>query len=426
MTEWGTHGLWGQTATAAPATGPLSADREADVVIVGGGYTGLSAALHLAEAGTSVVLLEAEDIGFGGSGRNTGLLNAGLWLTPEQTLARLGQERGGQLLELLGNGPAEVMALIRRHGIACELETSGTLQCAVGRSGLEEIRRRAAQWSALGAPVEVLDAAATARKIGTTLFAGSLWDHRAGTIQPLSYARGLAQAALRAGALLHTGSPVSHLAATADGWVIRTARATVRAGWLILATNGYTGSLMPQMRRELVLLPYFNLATPPLPPAVLEEILPEQQGTWNTLTVPTSIRRDRAGRLLVGSVGAGRYGGQVIHRAWAERELRRVFPQLPKTGFESGWYGVIGLTRDDLPRLHRLGPNGLSISGCNGRGIVPGSVYGRLLAEHIVGRRTLADMPLAVVPVAPVPLRAAREAYYETGAQVAHAVMARF
>ncbi|MDR3515731.1 MAG: FAD-binding oxidoreductase [Azospirillaceae bacterium] len=425
MTEWGTHGLWAGTAPAAPETIPLAGDRSADVVIIGAGYTGLSAALHLAEAGTSVVLLEAEEIGFGGSGRNTGLVNAGLWLTPSETVARLGHERGGSLLELLGNGPREVFALIHRFGIDCELETNGTLHCAVGRAGLAAVRERTDQWAAIGAPVEFLDATATAAKIGTTTYAGSLWDHRAGTIQPLAYARGLAGAALGAGAKIHTKSRVTGFTAERDGWTVRTAVGTVRASWLILATNGYTNRLAPEIRREMVMLPYFNLATAPLAPELLKEILPERQGTWNTLLVPTSIRRDRAGRLLLGSVGAGRFGGQAVHRAWAERELQRIFPQLPRTGFESGWHGVIGMTRDDLPKLRRLGPNGLSISGCNGRGIAPGTVYGRTLAEHILGRRPFTALPLEPTAPAPIALRGFKEAYYETGAQVAHSVMGR-
>ncbi|MFB2607090.1 NAD(P)/FAD-dependent oxidoreductase, partial [Rhizobium phaseoli] len=137
------HGLWEKTAAEPPATSPLAGAVSADVVIVGGGYTGLSSALHLAEAGSKVVLLEAKEIGFGGAGSNVGLINAGMWVMPDDLPGVLGPLHGERLLELLGNAPKLVMELIDRHGIACELERAGTLHCAVGADGLKEIEARA-------------------------------------------------------------------------------------------------------------------------------------------------------------------------------------------------------------------------------------------------------------------------------------------
>src|SRR5690606_7013225 len=202
------HGLWEKTAPPAPATAALAGERKAEVAVVGGGYTGLSAALHLADAGVGVVLLEAAEIGFGGAGRNVGLVNAGMWVKPDILVATLGPAKGEPLLELLGDGPRRVFELIEKHGIACEATRNGTLHCAVGKAGLKELEEREAQWQRRGAPVELLSAAEAAAKIGTAAYAGALLDHRAGTVQPLAYARGLARAALAAGATIHTGSPV--------------------------------------------------------------------------------------------------------------------------------------------------------------------------------------------------------------------------
>lgn len=207
------HGLWEKTAAEPPATSLLAGAVSADVVIVGGGYTGLSSALHLAEAGSKVVLLEGKEIGFGGAGRNVGLINAGMWVMPDDLPGVLGPVHGERLLELLGNAPKLVMELIDRHGIACELERNGTLHCAVGANGLKEIEERAAQWAARGAPVTLLDAAETAKRIGSDAYTGSLLDMRAGTLQPLAYARGLAHAAVKAGVAIHTSSPVIATAA---------------------------------------------------------------------------------------------------------------------------------------------------------------------------------------------------------------------
>ena len=238
------HGLWEMTAPPAPPTSPLEGEVRADVAVVGCGYTGLSTALHLAEAGAKVVALEAVEIGFGGAGRNVGLVNAGMWLAPDDIVERLGADYGERLLNLLGGGPAEVYALVDKHGIDCELVRNGTLHCAVGRAGLAKIEERARQWGARGAPVRLLTQAETARRIGVDIYAGSLLDLRAGIIQPLAYARGLAGAAIAAGAAIHTRSPVRSAERTGKTWTLATDGGTVIADWIAVATDAYGGPAM--------------------------------------------------------------------------------------------------------------------------------------------------------------------------------------
>src|SRR5579871_4843834 len=223
------HGLWELTAPPAPPTSPFKGEVRADVAIIGCGYTGLSTALHLAEAGAKVVALEAVEIGFGGAGRNVGLVNAGMWLAPDDIVQRLGADYGERLLTLLGGGPAAVYALVDKHGIDCELVRNGTLQCAVGRSGLAKIEKRAEQWGKRGAPIQVLTQAETAKRIGVDFYAGALLDLRAGIIQPLAYARGLAGAALAAGAVIHTRSPIRSAERTSKTWTLATDGGTVTA-----------------------------------------------------------------------------------------------------------------------------------------------------------------------------------------------------
>jgi glycine/D-amino acid oxidase-like deaminating enzyme len=257
--------LWEKTAPAAPPTTALVGDHHSDVVVVGGGYTGLSAALHLAEAGAGVVLLEAAEIGFGGAGRNVGLVNAGMWVQPDVLVETMGQDRGEALLSLLGGAPQLVFDVIEKHGIACEAVHRGTLHCAVGAAGLKELQQRAAQWRRRGADVELLDAAETAEKTGTSAYAAALLDRRAGTIQPLAYARGLARAAIAAGAALHTGSRVDSLRRSGSAWRLVTAEGSVTAGRVIVATDAYSGTPWGGLRSEQVKLPFFNFATEPLP-----------------------------------------------------------------------------------------------------------------------------------------------------------------
>jgi glycine/D-amino acid oxidase-like deaminating enzyme len=419
------HGLWERTAPPAPPTAKLEVDVDCDVAVVGAGYTGLSAALHAAEGGATVAVLDGAEIGFGGSGRNVGLVNAGMWVTPDELQVTLGDTYGQRLLTLLGDAPRAVFELVDKHRIACEVERAGTLHCAVGKSGFTELKERERQWRARGAPVRLLDKAEAAAKIGAKAYAGALLDERAGTIQPLAYARGLAAAAIAAGARVFSSSPVLGCHADGDRWILRTPLGAARAKWVLVATNAYTVAPWAELRAELTHLPYFNFATVPLDEAARRAVLPERQGCWDTRQILSSFRFDQAGRLVFGSVGALRGTGLPIHRAWARRAIAKLFPRVAGVEFEAEWYGMIGMTADALPRFHRLARNVVSISGYNGRGIAPGTVFGRCLANLALGAVGEADLPLPVSEPKSAPLRHAAEAFYEVGAQAAHFVYAR-
>ena len=204
-----------------------------------------------------------------------------------------------------------------------------------------------------------------------------------------------------------------------------TPQASVEAQWVVVATDAYSQGPWSQLAREQVFLPYFNLATRPLPPELAASVLPGRNGAWDTQSVLTSFRMDRDGRLIFGSVGALRGLGTRVHRAFARRAVRTLFPQLPPLEFEHEWYGCIGMTSDNIPRFHHWAPRVISVSGYNGRGIGPGTLFGRLLAQYVVGEITDEQFPLPRTPVAVARSRAVMASVYEYGSQLAHLLARR-
>ena len=329
-----THGIWEVSAPPPPGTQPLTGDAFADVAIVGAGYTGCSTALHLVERGIDAAVLEAVDIGYGAAGRSSGLVNAGLWVMPSALRQSLGPVYGERLLELLTYSPRTVFDVIEKYDIPCELVRSGTIHCAAGRSGDANIKERVRQWQERGAPVTLLGAGEMREKIGTSAYTTGLLDMRAGTVQPLAYVRGLARAALTAGARVFTNSPVKQILRDGNTWRLVTPQGSLCARKVVLASDAYTAHIMPELRTSQVRVAIFQVATAPLGDNVRRQILPEGHATWDTRTVPIGLRTEATGRLIVNCVGALRNTGIAVHTAWARRRAAACFPQRGDVAFE--------------------------------------------------------------------------------------------
>jgi glycine/D-amino acid oxidase-like deaminating enzyme len=403
--------LWVATARPPPATPPLDMSRRADVAIVGAGYSGLVAALHFAESGASVVVLESGEPGWGASGRNGGQVIPGLKADPDELVATFGPEAGEQLARVAGGAADTVFALIARHGIECEARQCGWIQPAFADADLGLIARRAEQWQRRGAPVAVLDRDTVRRLVGSPIYKGGWIDRRAGSLQPLSYSRGLARAAQKAGALVCGGSRVTALARDGARWKVTTAHGpTVSAERVLLATNGYTDALWPHMRQTVIAANSFQVATERLPDAVRRTVLPEGQVASDTRKLLLYYRCDHHGRLIMGGRGPFREPAGPRDYRHLEMVIALLFPQLKGARCEFYWTGRIALTRDHVPHVHQPAP-GLSIFlGYNGRGVAMATTLATLVAKNIIAP---ADnpLPLPITDIRPIPLHSLHRIY---------------
>jgi glycine/D-amino acid oxidase-like deaminating enzyme len=394
-------GIYARRAAADPGI-PLRGDVACDVAIVGAGYTALSAALHLAEAGARVAVLEARSVGWGASGRAFGQLVPYLKHDHAGVLAHYGRERGLRIVDAIAAGPAFVFDLIDRHGIACDAVRTGLLFGAHSADGERALRRRADYWQARGAHVEMLDGDATARAIGSVRYYGaSLLDHRGGHLNPLAYARGLGVAAAHAGATIYRGAPVHSLSRQSAGWRLDAAGGTVAAPCVILATNAYSGNLWPGLRQSFIAMRGHGLVSRPLTDNIARTILPGGQPLTDTRLLFSGVRMLPGGHLHVSLDGPFLGPERGPYEKAADARVARLFPHLGRISWQESWSGWIALTRDEYPRVHELAPGLFAGFGYSGRGIVAATMIGRELAQRINGA-TDEDLLFPLTPPQPI------------------------
>jgi glycine/D-amino acid oxidase-like deaminating enzyme len=390
--------LWSASATGTLSLPELSGPATAQAVVIGAGYTGLSAALHLGEAGRDVVVLEAATLGEGGSGLNGGQVIPGVKLDPDALERMFGPTLGPRVVDTVGSAADLVFELIHRHGIDCDSVRSGWIQSATSPSALEAMQSRVRQWQRRGAPVELLDRRQLAQLLGSERYCGGWLDRRAGTVQPLSYLFGLAAAARRQGTRIFTSSPAIRLERGRQAWCVHTPRGQISSAAVIVATNACSGALLDELRRSVVAVPSVQVATQPLPPPLRDAILPQRQAVSDSWHLLRYYRICTDGRLVMGSRGL--LGEASMSRAarYHYRAVQEIFPQLQGLRYEYHWGGMVAMTRDHLPHLHQLAPGLTAGLGYNGRGIAMATVMGRLLARRLLG---VADAELGF-PVSPL------------------------
>ncbi|MDR3537276.1 MAG: FAD-dependent oxidoreductase [Acetobacteraceae bacterium] len=402
-----------RSAPPSPSRFVLDADHRTTVAVVGAGFTGLSAALHLAEAGVSVTVLESRHIAWGASGRAFGQVVPYLKHDHAEVMRHYGAERGARMVDAIGAGPALVAGLVDRFRIACGLCRSGLIFGAHAPSGTRALEARAAYWQTRGAPMEMLDTAATRAATGSGAYATALLDHRGVHLNPFAYARGLANAAVAAGARIAEDAKVQSLTRIGDAWRLQVGPHTVTADAVILATNAYTDQLWPGLAASVIPVRGHAMVSGPLGDNLRGTILPGGQALTDTRRLFSGVRVLPDGRLHV-SLDGPAFGPAAPPRvAKLNARLARLYPQLGRMVWEEAWSGFVAMTPDHFPRVHVLAPGLYAGLGYSGRGIAAATLIGSELAARIRG---VADDAL-VFPVSPLrPLRWHRFAALPVGA----------
>lgn len=410
--------LWVATATPAPETSALEGDLTLDTAIVGAGFTGLRAALVLAEAGQRVAVLDACAVGWGASGRNGGQVNPLPPLNGPDDIARMfGAERLPLLAKTILGSADETFEVIARYGIDCGARQKGWLRTDHCDKAKRSSRAIAEAWNRHGANITFLDGEEVERATGTKAYKSATLIHSGGAVQPLSYARGLARAAMAAGAEIFSETPALSLTQEGKHWVIRTPEGRVTAERVLLCTNGYTDKLWPGLAQTVVPLVSIQAATEPLSGAAFDSILPNGRTMADTRRTIIYGRHEADGRILFGGIGSviGRDGAafDALRKA-----VEALYPSLRGVRWQYRWGGRLAVTKDHLPHLHEPAPGLLAGLGYNGRGVAMSTAMGRILAERILGQAD-ADCPFPVSPIKPYPLRQ----LYQVGADMVVGMM---
>ncbi|MDE1994098.1 MAG: FAD-binding oxidoreductase [Rhizobiaceae bacterium] len=398
--------LWHATARNRRSRPAFAGDLDADLAIIGGGFSGLSAALHAAEKGLSVVVLEAEIIAYGATGRNAGFVVPNFAkMDPDNIITALGAKHGERLVRMAAGSGDLVFDLIRRHNIDCDARQSGWIQPAHSAAAFDKVKSRARQWAARGRPAVVLDKGAVRDATGADGYFGGWMDKSGGVLNPVAYANGLATAAEAVGTRIFEHSPVRSIERLADGWRLATEHGHVRAGKVFVATNAYGGKLNSELARTYFPLKVFQIATEPLPASIRERLLPGGQCVSDTRRNLFTFRFDAENRLITGGmhivgIGADRRVPRTIHRRLA---VHLGITDIPPLAYS--WSGMAAVAPDFLPHLVDLGPGLIAGFACNGRGIAMTTTMGKVLAEWATGAAAT-DLPIPFSPPAEIPFHA--------------------
>jgi len=390
------------TAQSLPEFPAAAGDITCDVCVIGGGYTGLSAALHLAQSGVDVVLIDAHRVGWGASGRNGGQVSGGQRLDQDSLEKMVGTTRAHALWDMSLDSISLVKDLIKQHKIDCGY-TDGIIH-ADHRARFVAATHDYAEKLAKDYDYHLmtpLDRDAMRAHVGSDNYFGGSLDLGSGHLHPLNFALGLAAAAQKAGARLFENSRATALTEGAPA-TVKTAMATIKAGHVIVAANGYLGKLHPALARRIMPINNFIVATEPLSESMAKSLIRDKHAVADSRFVINYFRLSQDRRMLFGGIETYSYTFPRDIAAKVSKPMLQIYPHLKGTRIDYAWGGTLGITRSRMPNVMRIGETILSAGGFSGHGVAMATLSGKIMAEAIAGRREnfdlLRDVPTPAFP----------------------------
>ncbi|MCF6301967.1 MAG: FAD-binding oxidoreductase [Devosiaceae bacterium] len=375
----------------------IQGDEKCDVCVIGGGYTGLSSALHLAKSGFDVILLEAQRVGFGASGRNGGQVGSGQRLEQNDLEKMLGKTRARQLWELAEESKSTVRNLIGEHKIECDYKPGvlhTELRAKNVRHTADYVEKLQVEYGY--SDIELFDRDQVCAALGTTAYWGGAMDWGAGHLHPLNFALGLAKACVSAGVRIFEQSRVERIS-RGDPAKVLTDKGAVSANFVALGANGYLGNLEPEVANHVMPINNFIVATEPLGKKRARALIRENVAVADSKFVVNYFRLSEDNRLLFGGGESYGYKFPADIAAKARTPMLQIYPQLADTKIDYAWGGTLAITINRMPDFRRLAPNIFSASGYSGHGVAMATLAGKLMAEAIGGTASRFDM-MAEVP----------------------------
>lgn len=392
--------FWQETLDFPPSLPSAPWSERVDIAVIGGGYTGLSAARTLAQAGLKVAVLEAGPIGWGASSRNGGMALTGLKLSVQTLARRYGVETARELFTFSLQALDYLENLLREEEIKCEFERAGHLVVASKPSHVSDLQKEA-EWLGhhLGYTVRFIPAQQLPQEIASEAYHGGLVDERSGGLNPAKYVAGLAIAAERRGAWLYPETPVTKIERRAGGFLLVTPRGSLRAERVFVATSGYTGAITPELQRRILPIGSYIIATAPLTKELQSSLIPRRRMVFDTRHYLNYFRLSADGRMIFGGRAAFFPESERILRQSArilQQEMLAVFPPLKGVEVEYVWGGTLDFALDLMPHVGEV--NGLSYAlGYAGHGVAFGTFFGHTVARALCAG-TLKEHPFVAFP----------------------------
>lgn len=392
--------LYEDTAPAAPETATLTGAHEAEFVIIGAGFTGLSAAIHAAKRSVKTIVVEANDIGHGGSGRNHGhCVPVYGFINPNKSIETLGRERGERLTRILADSGKRVFSLIREYDIDCEAAPTGALQLAHSPRTVPAMQRQHDFYASLGTEPKMLNRDEAVAITGSEEFHGG-WIHTGGGhLNPLAYARGLARAAMREGAEIYTNSAAVRIEKRGSAWLVTCPQGSVLARRVGIATDAYTANLLRPLGKSFFVMRSYAIASNPLDVDLRKTILPGNHNFGDTRHDVRYVRFDKQNRLIMGGLVEPIIGTNFkATTEFISRRVREMYPQIKTIDWRWHWSGQLGITMDRTPRLYNPEEGLYALVGYSGRGVPTATALGEVLGEAGTGVAPK-DLPMAISPM---------------------------